>query len=266
MAKYCTLCDNKIGFFSISWEIKEGCICGDCANKYLDTLGELGNQLYLEELEYKDKQYVEDVILRKIKVETYKEIFKPTNIIGCLFAIDEENKLWGILQGSGFAKKEVKKIYKFEDIFDYEVIEDEETITKQKGGLGSGVGKALVGGLFFGGIGALAGASSGNKKLKSKTILTSLKIVISLKDSFNQVIIPIVTQPTKYYQSYKDDCQKITVVLDKIKQQNENFYKPENVLKQTDEVEEIRKYKQLLDDGVITEEEFRQKKKQILEK
>ena len=31
-----------------------------------------------------------------------------------------------------------------------------------------------------------------------------------------------------------------------------------------DETEEIRKYKQLLDDGIITVEEFEAKKKQIL--
>ncbi|MDE7322761.1 MAG: SHOCT domain-containing protein [Lachnospiraceae bacterium] len=37
-----------------------------------------------------------------------------------------------------------------------------------------------------------------------------------------------------------------------------------NVTGQSFNAEELRKYKELLDDGIITEDEFRQKKKQLL--
>lgn len=269
MAKFCSLCDKKIGFFSVSRSIKDGCICDLCSNKFLKAIGEAGNDVWLDEIKYYTKDYMNDVISGNEKIETFRDIFKPTNTIADLFVIDENNKLWGFLQkcGEGFyAEMKVCKIYKFEDIFDYEVIEDEETETKQKGGALSGVGKGLLGGMFFGGIGALAGAASGNKKSKSKTIITSLKIVISLKSSFNQVTIPIIETPTKNYQPFKDRCQEITVILDKIKQMNENISNKNNNDSSVDSVEEIRKYKKLLDEGIITEEEFNQKKKQLLEK
>jgi predicted Zn-dependent peptidase len=37
-----------------------------------------------------------------------------------------------------------------------------------------------------------------------------------------------------------------------------------HIINQSSPADEIRKYKELLDDGVITQEEFEQKKKQLL--
>ena len=90
--------------------------------------------------------------------------------------------------------------------------------------------------------------------------------MISLKSSFKQVIIPIIESATKNYQPFKDKCHEITVVLDKIKQINEKIENNKSETIAVDGVEEIRKYKKLLDEGIITEEEFNQKKRQILEK
>ena len=40
--------------------------------------------------------------------------------------------------------------------------------------------------------------------------------------------------------------------------------KPNNTMVQSSNADELRKFKELLDDGIITEEEFRVKKKQLL--
>ena len=78
---------------------------------------------------------------------------------------------------------------------------------------------------------------------------------------------------TRYYKfkvDYKDGSSKIvteqegsTKCNNLLKLVNTN---PNNTIKQqVDQTEELRKYKKLMDDGVITKEEFEQKKKQLLD-
>lgn len=50
-----------------------------------------------------------------------------------------------------------------------------------------------------------------------------------------------------------------------IKEAQQNYINKQNVSVQSlDEADQIRKFKSLLDDGIITEEEFEAKKKQLL--
>lgn len=57
-----------------------------------------------------------------------------------------------------FGGKKNPKIYKYSDIVDYELLEDGESITK------GGLGRAVVGGALFGGVGAVVGGVTGHKK------------------------------------------------------------------------------------------------------
>ncbi|ACT62619.1 hypothetical protein Nizo2831_1657 [Lactiplantibacillus plantarum] len=66
-----------------------------------------------------------------------------------------------------------------------------------------------------------------------------------------------------YYRDEQEKMQRFCVRLDKILVENENN-EPTTLSTPTNSADELRKLKSLLDDGILTEEEFAAKKKQIL--
>lgn len=105
-------------------------------------------------------------------------------------------------------------------------------------------GGALVGTLIAGPLGTIAGAGMGSGKSDKSTAELHL-----LDINENREVILFI-------QCKKDDYTKLTTMIQKQDSiQNENF----------DAASEIRKFKELLDDGIITEDEFEDKKKQLLD-
>ena len=185
--------------------------------------------------------------------------FVPTNKVGNYFHINEEKKQWAIPRT--ILKSKVDKVYSYEDIISYELIEDGNTITK------GGIGGAVAGGLLFGEAGAIAGGTIGKKK--GKATCTMLKIKITVKDSKEPAVyINMLGGEFKksgmIYQTAYDNAQKILSLLQIICDDNANSKEMNN--KKIDDVPtQIKKYKELLDSGAITQEEYDEKKKQLLE-
>ena len=81
-------------------------------------------------------------------------------------------------------------IYPVELISGYEIVEDGTSITS------GGLGRAAIGGLAFGGAGAIVGAITGKKS--SKGIVNTLKIKINLTDLDTPVLyVNLITKKTK---------------------------------------------------------------------
>lgn len=187
--------------------------------------------------------------------------FEPTIKIGNYFYINEKTKKWSIPEGL-FLKK-VKRVHSYSDIVNYELIEDGNSISK------GGVGRALVGGALFGGVGAIVGGVTGHKH---KSTCTKLQIRITLND-FNSPVeyITLINSETKksslIYSSAYDIAKKIISMLEIICNSSkpvENRIVENVVVGKKDEVEEVLKYKSLLDQGIITKEEFEAKKRKIM--
>lgn len=106
--------------------------------------------------------------------------------------------------------------------------------------------------------------------IKKVTILDSYtKVSDKLHAILNYQEI-IQTRFYKFKVDYKNGSSNIVtekegsaVCNNLLKLANNNTFVTNN--KQIDPVEELRKYKNLLDDGIITQEEFEQKKKQFLD-
>lgn len=150
--------------------------------------------------------------------------------------------------------------------------------TKKKGRL---VG-ALAGTLIVPGIGTVLGAAhgTGNKKskthLKSNTVTTDEAIEvdtpanIKLRNKQTGEIISIgfdcnnrIATQISTLTTLEDYIQPTTVVDDNIV--DDNIIADEKLLvEETDPYEEIKKAKELLDMGILTQEEFDAKKKQLL--
>ncbi len=197
----------------------------------------------------------------KIPIEGLSDnSFNATKIVKGYLEVDENKRKWSTANNFGRLKT-----FDYEDIVNFELIEDGETI------FSGGLGRAAAGALIFGGVGAIVGGVTGGKK--SKSLCTSLMIKISINNIQNPVeYINFINTPTKKksssYQSAFKLAQECLSILEIICQDVENNSLPIKANSDTgskfSEADEILKFKNLLDAGIITEDEFEQKKKQLL--
>ncbi len=148
-----------------------------------------------------------------------------------------------------------------------------EHISVVSGGGGSGggvnLGGAITGGLLFGGFGALIGSQI-DTEIKIDPVKTEIKTEDSrrafllYKDDFGSLI------QQSFSHEYYDFFMKHFPHKEFSKVQSETMQTSQpttDVPKTTPEVsniEDIKKYKELLDMGIITQDEFDAKKKQLL--
>ena len=246
----CSVCNKEIGLnrYQIA---NKGWICKDCFKECGFNLATPIKRMTLEDIH----KVMND---KKVRAEELS-LFTATKKIGTHMEIDEEQKKWLIPDGV-FGGKKNPKIYNFSDIVDFELLEDGESIAK------GGLGRAVVGGVLFGGVGAIVGGGTGGKK--SKPICTSLNIKITLNNMSNPVAyINFIKTSTKknsiIYKSMYKSAQECLSVLQLIVNGQEEV---KNDIETTSisSADEILKFKNLLDQGIINEEEFEAKKKQLL--
>lgn len=242
----CSICDNDIGLnrYQLS---KDVWICQSCLKKAGGT-GEF----------YNLKQMSIDEIKNLIKLNDNKLIsFVPTKKIGNYFYLDENNKQWAVPSISITGKIKNLKIYNYSDIVDFELIEDGNSITK------GGLGRAIVGGALFGGTGAIVGGATGGKKSKATCSKLQIKITINNLEVATVYIDFITTEFKKDSFVYKEaynSAQKVLSILQLICKTSNNSNNTEHI----SNADEIKKYKELLDIGAITQEEFEKKKRELL--
>jgi len=160
--------------------------------------------------------------------------------------IEETNKIYSVnekkLRDNQPKKEITHQIYDFASIDDCEIIEDGETIETIKK---DGSGTAAAAYLFGMPLGAIAASNMADSTVTSKSFINHLSIRIQLKDGTGSTGYTFIDeQTTKTSEEYEDAI--------------------EHAKNEVSTTEQLRKYKSLLDDGVITQEEFDAKKKQLL--
>lgn len=211
--------------------------------------------------------------MKKRKKEIINELnridFEPTLImltLDCIgIIIDEKNKKIAVSQ----KMNEKPKIYKFEDILSYELIED---------GMQQIEGKAwqsFAAGNFLGTDAAIAAA---NATKDINQLCTNLYILINTKElqNENSKIILVEKRLNKvddWYKNLYNLGKESIITLDKIINSIKNEAKTNEIKELKEEslekfsiAEEIKKFKELLDLGAITEKEYETKKKELLNK
>ena len=180
-----------------------------------------------------------------------------------VIAFDDIRKQW-LVTPYGKLTYEVGKevIYSYYDIVNFELIEDGESIVS------GGVGRALVGGVLFGGVGAIVGGVTGTKR--SKSVCTNMQIKVTVKDINNPVVyIVFYSNPSglrkddsKYERLFASaqECISIFQVICESQKPDVKTSSSSYV----SSADEIMKYKDLLDKGAITTDEYEAKKKQLL--
>lgn len=168
-----------------------------------------------------------------------KKLFSETQILKNLGSsvvhIDNNHKLF-------FIGKTIHTVYySFDEILNYGYdVTTTETTTKKKGG----ITRAIVGGAIAGPAGALVGSSTA----KSKSVTTNqTTFYINLK-TYSRMKKVSLAFPPKGFKEFADKC-----ISDKANCPSNNSI--------TDKLKTITDLKQ---QGIITEEEFQNKKKELL--
>ena len=153
-------------------------------------------------------------------------------------------------------------LFSYDQISDYDLLEDGSSIMR------GGLGRAVIGGFLFGGAGAVVGAATRN----SKSLCTRLQIKLTVKDYdqpafFITLIDSEVSKSGLTYQTYIQQAESIISKLQLIMEEKQTSSNENQTSKETsfmNTADQIRSFKALLDEGIITQEEFEAKKKQLL--
>lgn len=239
--KICVVCGKELGLLSSKATISDGVVCSDCLKKA--GIGALSNGQAFNTVSLKE------LLNRRVPVVNS---FSPTKKIGTYIAIDEAHKSFKI--GGD--------IFEYANLLSFELLEDGHTVTK------GGLGRAVAGGLLFGGVGAIVGGVTGGKK--SKGVCNSMKLRVTLKNAHtDNTYISFIMSETKtssfIYKTAQTSAQSCISALEIIADQNQSAVIEEATAQPSSSAaDEIIKFKQLLDAGVITQEEFEAKKRQLL--
>lgn len=251
--EFCPICGQEVPKL-LNVRIKDKvALCKECGDK-IDMDFELLKMQSVEDI-VKHLKYREDNLKTFQKFKATREM----KVGGKWFREDTNLGVWYV---SEFKNPENPALFKYEDIVDYKLLEDGETATS------GGLTRALAGGALFGGVGAVVGGVTGKKK--SKEVLKSLDLVISVNNPYHTDIklkfLPAgitCKQGSFLYNTYKGEANKMVSIFDAMTAKGKQAAnKPAKT--ELSGADEIMKYKDLLDKGIITKEEFDLKKKELL--
>ena len=247
----CSVCGETVGLNRNQLRKNEW-ICPSCLKK-------AGGVLNFGNLQKMSISEIQDLIAEKENRIAIGQEFVPTKKIGNYFFVNEDEKQWVIPKGEISGKIKDAIIHSYSDIVDFELLEDGNSISS------GGVGRALIGGALFGTTGALLGGITGGKK--SKNTCTKLQIKITVKnDIAPAVYVNLLSGEFKkdgfIYKSAAENAQTILSLLQLMCDENSNTSPVSG--QASSSADELMKFKQLLDMGAITQDEFDKKKKELL--
>lgn len=216
------------------------------------------------EKEQTKKRSIMEQVFEQASADGFNVTAKVTDPLNrfCI-ATDDRTKRFLVKRAPGSEYR----IYKYAELIDFELSQDGVST------ISSRAGDALVGGVLLGTTGAVIGAS------KSKDIqeyCSSLCVELTINNSSEfRVQIPFIShkisKSTSEYAYAVERAKEMIALLQLIKNSNEtsrqNHIPAANRIKAgIDEsaIEAIKRYKKLLDMGIITQEEFEMKRKELL--
>lgn len=162
---------------------------------------------------------------------------------------------------------------KYEDIIKVSYEENGNSITSRS--TGRTIGGALVGGAVLGGVGAVVGGLSGDSTTKNtfNEICVSLLLRSNTNNTEKVIFCKLdsdLEKTSSYYRKYSEEAKKFTNLIYVIIDKSENqAIKKNNIIQQTsndDIYKQLEKLSELKERGILTEEEFAEKKSSLLSK
>lgn len=256
----CGICGREVGAKEKRWNTKDGFLCPDCQKPFGILNGSKAFVRYSNEQLKEMKVNRENLNNLLAKNRELYNSFTKTRIIENTLFIDDTQEKWylnsgknGVIDINGNIP--VPFVFDFSDVLGVytalggKTIKSTSSTRKEKG-----VRNAIAGSLIAGNTGALLGVMLS----KSTTITQATEI----QNVYVNVIIDTTQEPISMPYPNENAAEKVRLVLaSMIKDAIEESSQTDNRISSADE---IRKFKTLLEDGIITEEEFIAKKKQLL--
>lgn len=272
---YCEMCDNKRGFLSV-WKTKDGRnICVPCMKLVSRGDEEFYNNLYDHCSEITFSEWEEYI---KNPVEAQKWNYSERPIITKIGDVMFEDRKQIISIPCGFLGASLKD-YHYSQIHKYEYIENHSSVSTG----GSGIGRALVGGMMFGGAGAIVGAAT--KKRTYEEVASNMYIrIVFIQD--NQPVVETIKISDMFdgkisldswtYERYINRVEKLMFKLDEAYAMSHNeeleqkkvTVKEDNlrsVSNSIDITQQLKQLKELYEQELITEEEYAKQRQKILD-
>jgi len=245
----CNICGTEVGWLS-KWKLKDGVICTDC----------------MEKLEKGIQKHTEEFTVEQIKQSLAGELElvqpKTFQCVKGFLVINPVSRTM-YMQYPMFVKSDEISL---DAIVGYSYVENDK-----KYGVGRTLGTAAVGGVLFGGVGAVIGAVVGSGSKKKTVNRIAVEITYEKNKSAELLNADIYKgrpiKPSGFeYNGYLDISKRLMGELDLLIKKGiveENLQKGIAVQCMSN-ADEIRKFKGLLDDGIITQEEFALKRNELL--
>ena len=239
--------------------VADGIICGDCAFQALIWLNKGADYSALKHLPVAEvRDYVEKLAEKRNRKENF-----PADIVAGRMKIDTKTRKWCWTDRLEEFGSNVPDSNTGLDIFDFDDVEEIEassvpmTLNGDTTVTNNGVGRAVVGGLLAGSTGDIVGAAT------AKQTVNSTQTTVTL----NALTMKLKPYPGKTWLFFFPSAQDLQTVMDILAPEKNWRAYPEQPNPQPaapDPAEELRKYKALADEGVITAEDYEAKKKQLL--
>lgn len=272
--KLCPICqETKIGIFG-SEKILDGKICEKCLNKIGLKLAAISNENIIkfenltihkassmiangEKFDYKEEKEK----LKNEKAQSKQDYKDLVNSFKENGALSWES---GILVDSKEERFLFKKsILREEKVEPFSGLVSIEPIFRSNGKIKHhGVTRGIIGGATFGLAGAVVGASSGHKDY---TVVSKMSLILRFSDDFT-FEIKLISAETKIgiiTTQAEKRMNKYITFLNNIIEQNSLSAAPA-VSQELSIADELKKFKELLDLGAITQEEFEIQKSKLL--
>lgn len=271
----CEMCHNKRGFLSV-WNTKDSHkICEACMKLVSRGNDEFYSNLYehCNEITFAEwREYINN------PSSAQKWNYSERPIITKIGDVVFEDRKQIISIPCGFLGTSLKD-YHYSQIHKYEYIENHSSVSTG----GSGIGRALVGGMMFGGAGAIVGAAT--KKHTYEEVASNMYIrIVFIQD--NQPVVETIKISDMFdgkisldswtYERYINRVEKMMFKLDEAYamshqdelKQNKIDVKEEqgkDTGKTIDISQQLKQLKNLYEQELITEEEYAGQKKKILD-
>lgn len=244
----CDVCGDSMNSHSKT-EISGGAVCPACLRECRPS--------FKSNLRYKTAEEIKAHIEFQQQNRAAFKSFTPTDNVDKKFFVDRNSRRFWI--DGGYSAPQPPIVYSFDDVLDYELVVNGETYTQG----GVKVGRALVGGAVFGPAGAVLGGISGKKKQTEQIDKMAVRILLDHEYEPTEEV-PLISSPTEKgsyeYDEAEENASRVLALLGSFTAGK----KSTGAADAGSAADELLKYKQLLDCGAITEEEFQAKKAELL--
>ncbi|WP_373880062.1 SHOCT domain-containing protein [Levilactobacillus brevis] len=288
MKSSCAICKRHMGLLQTKNTLADrNVICTDCSEKVAKALGFSDKNIVSQTLKFsmlslenaeravntmiKDKPSLRERNSKGVQNNKNREYREKVAAVPT-FVEDRAISSNGL--SADFTSKKVRltigtfkkstRLLDFSEIVSYSPHVEGHEVKKHHG-----LTRAATGGLLFGGAGAIVGAVTGGKQFDQVTRV-SITVRLSDGEAIEYNLLPTgKTKSTSFEaKTANGRLEDMSALLDRIIEAN---HTPTPVAPQiitekapVSPADEIRKYKSLLDDSIITQEEFDAKKRSLL--